>query len=161
MKNISMDQITENIWLGNYAAGENVENLKKHNIKKVICLIEVAYIKYKEGEFDHKIIIMEDDENENIIKYFGECLNFMSCNENVLVHCVVGSSRSASIVIAYLMWKKKMKYEDAYSFVKEKRPIVLPNNGFQEQLKMFEKILEENDYDINKVDFNTIKWKGK
>ena len=38
-------------------------------------------------------------------------------------------------MIAYLMRKNQMKLEEAYSFVKEKREIVNPNQGFRKQLK--------------------------
>ena len=44
------------------------------------------------------------------------------------------------------MYKKKMKYEEAYYFVRNKRNAISPNPGFQEQLKKFEKILEDNNY---------------
>jgi len=91
-----------------------------------------------------------------IIKYFGECLNFMDWEEKTLVHCKIGTSRSATIVIAYLMWKQKMKYDDAYNFVKIKRKRIGPNSGFKEQLKIFENLLIKNDYDLNKIDFNNI-----
>ena len=63
---------------------------------------------------------------------------------------MAGVSRSATIVIAYLMWKKKMKFDEAFSFVQKKRTIV-PNYGFKQQLKLFEKELEKNEYDINKI----------
>ena len=71
---------------------------------------------------------------------------------------MAGASRSATIVIAYLMWIKKMKYEDALNFVISKRPIVYPNDGFREQLKMFEKLLDENNYNIDKINFSEIKY---
>ena len=58
----------------------------------------------------------------------------------------MGISRSPTIVISYLMYKEKMKFEEAYDFVKEKRKVISPNSGFQEQLKKFETILEENNY---------------
>ena len=74
---------------------------------------------------------------------------------------MAGASRSATIVIAYLMWTKKMKYQEALDFVKKKRFIVFPTYGFREQLKMFEKLLIENDYDIDKINFNDIKWEFK
>ena len=69
---------------------------------------------------------------------------------------MIGSSRSATIVIAYIMWKQKMKYDDAYNFVKNKRKIANPNFGFVEQLKIFEEILKENDYNLNNIDFNNL-----
>ena len=72
---------------------------------------------------------------------------------------MAGASRSATIIIAYLMWKKKMKYYDALDFVQKKRFIVDPNDGFKEQLKLFEEELIKNDYDINKINFSEIEWK--
>ena len=59
-------------------------------------------------------------------------------------------------IIAYLMWKQKMKYEEAYNYVKDKRKRIGPNSGFKQQLKILEKLLIQNDYDINKIDFNNI-----
>jgi protein-tyrosine phosphatase len=40
--------------------------------------------------------------------------------DKVFVHCAAGMSRSATIVIAYLMWKQKMLLSDAIDFVKKK-----------------------------------------
>ena len=48
----------------------------------------------------------------------------------MLVHCQQGVSRSASIVIAFLIKKFKVCYKDALDFVKKKRSIVNPNEGF-------------------------------
>jgi len=47
------------------------------------------------------------------------------------VHCAAGVSRSASIVIAYLMKINHWTFENAYSFVKSKRKIIDPNFGFK------------------------------
>jgi dual specificity MAP kinase phosphatase len=59
-------------------------------------------------------------------------------NSKVLVHCQAGVSRSPTIVIAYLMRKLKLKMNDAYGKVREKRPIVAPNLIFMSQLMDFE-----------------------
>ena len=40
------------------------------------------------------------------------------------------------------------------NFIQKNRFIVYPNEGFREQLKLFENELKKNDYDINKI-----KWK--
>jgi len=46
------------------------------------------------------------------------------------VHCYAGVSRSATIVIAYLMAEMNMGFMDAFSFTKSKRFVVFPNFGF-------------------------------
>ena len=55
-------------------------------------------------------------------------------NENILVHCQQGVSRSASIVIAYLMYSNDITYEESYAHVRCCRPVVSPNTGFIFQL---------------------------
>lgn len=53
-------------------------------------------------------------------------------------------SRSATIVISYLMKKfPEMTWNKALRFVKSKRPIVSPNEGFLRQLKSYERLLEK------------------
>jgi protein-tyrosine phosphatase len=65
-------------------------------------------------------------------------------------------SRSASIVIAYLMWKEHIKFKEAFDFVKEKRHSIEPNGGFIMQLKYFESLLNENNYDLRKINFKKL-----
>jgi len=49
----------------------------------------------------------------------------------VLVHCAAGVSRSSSNVIAYLMRRKKnMSFNEAFNFVKKRRPVICPNYRF-------------------------------
>ena len=57
------------------------------------------------------------------------------------------------------MWTQHLKYKEALEKVKEKRPLVGPNEGFEKQLEMFEKYLIDNDYDIEKIKFKEIEWK--
>ncbi len=156
----TINEIKDGLWLGDNYAANNIKDLKKKGIKKILTVMNQTGPIYKsEDGFIHKKFELSDFESENIIKYFGECLNFIDGKEKVLVHCMAGASRSATIIIAYLMWKDKMKYDDALDFVQKKRFIVYPNEGFREQLKLFENELKKNDYNINKIKFNEIKWK--
>ena len=154
-----IDEIIENLYLGNFSASENIQQLKDLGIKKVLSVVDFNdFPNYKDENIIHKSVEVSDFDYQNIIQYFGECLNFIKGEEKILVHCMAGASRSATIVIAYLMWIQKMKFDDALNFVNSKRPIVDPNDGFREQLKIFEKLLEDNNFDIDNINFSEIKW---
>uniref|UniRef100_A0A6B2LJQ5 protein-tyrosine-phosphatase n=1 Tax=Arcella intermedia TaxID=1963864 RepID=A0A6B2LJQ5_9EUKA len=61
--------------------------------------------------------------------------------ERVLVHCDAGISRSATMVIAFLIKIQNMTLPNALKFLKTKRPEVEPNHGFLYQLFSYEKSL--------------------
>ena len=59
----------------------------------------------------------------------------------VLVHCVAGVSRSATICLAYLVSHNHMSLQQAWQHVKKVRPWVKPNKGFLQQLSDWEKMM--------------------
>ena len=156
-----MDKITDTIYLGNINSA-NIDNLKKENIKKVLTVIDNRIPLYKKDHnINHKIISVADLPTANIIKYFGESLRFIEGDEKILIHCIAGQSRSATIVIAFIMWKQKLSYEEAFKLVNQKRSVAFPNFGFREQLQIFEKLLKDNEFDINQINFHSIEKHGK
>ena len=158
----NIHEITENLYLGNLSAAEDIDKLKELGIKKVLSVLEeINWPKYEDSQFMHKALSIQDVDKQNIIKYFGESLNFIKGDDKVLVHCAAGVSRSASIVVAYIMWDKKMSFKDAFEFVESKRKYINPNPSFKEQLQLFEKELIEKNYDIDKIKFEEIKWEPK
>ncbi|KAM9031196.1 dual specificity protein phosphatase 19 isoform 2-T2 [Sarcophilus harrisii] len=56
----------------------------------------------------------------------------------VLVHCNAGVSRSAAIIIGFLMSTEKITFTSAFSLVKNARPAICPNSGFMEQLQAYQ-----------------------
>jgi protein-tyrosine phosphatase len=80
--------------------------------------------------------------NYDLSAHFDVSINFLNewlNKTNVLVHCFAGISRSATITIAYLMKENKWSFLNAHAYVKERRGIIGPNMGFQNQLMNFEK----------------------
>ncbi|KAG5498232.1 hypothetical protein JIQ42_03036 [Leishmania sp. Namibia] len=100
----------------------------------------------------------EDTPSYNIDQHFLECVVLMeivlrsrkgydSVSEEdyatvpaVAVHCMVGVSRSASIVAAYVMKKYGVSLGEALSLIRCTRPVVQPNPGFQRQLSIWENL---------------------
>ena len=66
------------------------------------------------------------------IKKIQENTNKEEKESNILIHCYMGSSRSASLVLYYLMKNGTnsqgtlMTHEEALNFLKNKRPIINP-----------------------------------
>lgn len=58
----------------------------------------------------------------------------------ILVHCAVGVSRSASLVLAYLMIHQHFSLLDAIKTIKQHRWI-FPNRGFLKQLRALDATL--------------------
>ncbi|KAK4281966.1 hypothetical protein QN277_013403 [Acacia crassicarpa] len=86
---------------------------------------------------------LRDTENENILDYLDVSLNFIDRSRkdgSVLVHCFAGVSRSAAIITAYLMRSEHLSQEDALQSLRNSCEFVCPNDGFLEQLKMFEEM---------------------
>jgi atypical dual specificity phosphatase len=66
-----------------------------------------------------------------------------------IVHCMLGVSRSTSLVLAYLMKYRKMSLKSSFELVSARRPIVRPNPGFWKQLIEYEKKLSSTQISSN------------
>eukprot|EP01061_Rhynchopus_euleeides_P034139 TRINITY_DN57855_c0_g1_i1.p1 TRINITY_DN57855_c0_g1~~TRINITY_DN57855_c0_g1_i1.p1 ORF type:complete len:397 (+),score=66.20 TRINITY_DN57855_c0_g1_i1:157-1191(+) len=86
-------------------------------------------------------VVVNDTCDANIEAYFERAFAFidkaLDAKGKVLVQCQKGISRSATLVIAYLMQYHKWPFEKAFDFVKERRSIINPNLGFVLTLEKF------------------------
>jgi hypothetical protein len=83
-----------------------------------------------------------DDCTYHISNYIKEAMEFIdnasnNKNGNILIHCYMGSSRSASMVLAYLIYKYNYSLSDALLFLKDKRNIVNINVNFIDDIKTY------------------------
>lgn len=119
-------KITDHLYLSSFV-GATETNVSKLGITCIITVCkEVPKLNLKQIE-SIKIDVV-DRPNESLIKYFdylSDKIKDISDRKGiVLVHCVAGVSRSATIVLAYLMKHCKMMLRDAHDYVKSKRPFV-------------------------------------
>eukprot|EP01114_Cavostelium_apophysatum_P011070 TRINITY_DN25245_c0_g1_i1.p1 TRINITY_DN25245_c0_g1~~TRINITY_DN25245_c0_g1_i1.p1 ORF type:complete len:297 (-),score=34.59 TRINITY_DN25245_c0_g1_i1:2-841(-) len=122
----------------------NVTTLRSKGITHVLTVARECafYGTLYAGEvgITHKVLPLEDDPTEFILRHFDETYKFIEEGRKqggVLVHCMAGISRSASVVIAFIMKLNKSQYEETMLLVKKKRGIVFPNEGFQRQLQLY------------------------
>jgi protein-tyrosine phosphatase len=145
-----MDKITDKVYLSDCFEADKEDQLLKNNIKRVYSCCGSLSCTYSDKSIIQKRIEIEDSSEANIIKYFKDALKFIDASDKVLVHCFAGVSRSATLVIAYFMWKNKKPYKEMYEFVNKHRSIG-PNFGFRKQLLIFESKLKAANYDLDKI----------
>lgn len=61
----------------------------------------------------------------------------------VLVHCWAGISRSATVCIAYIMYKLELSFDQAFDLVMSRRSVIDPNINFIQQLQKFQTYLQQ------------------
>ena len=138
-----INMVCDGLYIGDAEAASELGMLEELKIQRIISLgNEKEGKKYKYFEnIEYLKIVIDDNDNENIYKYFAICNKFISLgfdSANVLVHCHKGVSRSATIVIAYLMYTYKTDFYTAFQKLKSVRPIEKPNEGFMKQLQEYQ-----------------------
>jgi protein-tyrosine phosphatase len=143
-----LSPIIDKLYLSCFIGAIN-ENTIKHN--KIDCIVKMYGNEDKNGPYKYhqNIEYLElnafDVPEYKISKDFVKCFKFINDNirknKNVLVHCHAGISRSATIVIMYLMVKYKLTLTKAYEYVKSRRSIIRPNSGFYAELLRLDKFL--------------------
>lgn len=93
----------------------------------------------------YRTFYIKDSKIEDIGCIFFDFINHLeaifasSDDVRVLIHCVLGVSRSVTLSMAFLMHSYKMTFRHCFNFVKDKRGVASPNLGFVSQLLDFEK----------------------
>jgi hypothetical protein len=140
-----MTTILSSLFLGAYNSASSLEELKYFGITDIVNVARELRNKFPE-KFSYYDLLFDDDVNQRITAYLDDTVDYIhmliSNNCKVFVHCYMGVSRSASIVIAYLIKYNYMTYDEAFKFVSEKR-YVKPNKGFEKELREFSKKYED------------------
>ncbi|XP_015268389.1 PREDICTED: dual specificity protein phosphatase 12 isoform X2 [Gekko japonicus] len=98
-----------------------------------------------EGELEAVLRVpLLDEPLSDLLSHLDACAAFISRARKgggaVLVRCHAGVSRSVAVVTAYLMKANNLPFEEAYAFVRSLRPEAKMNEGFEWQLKLYERM---------------------
>lgn len=151
-----MQEVIPNLFIGDYAASQDVAALEAEGIKAVVSASKLLPALFSPAKltssavrqpYDSSLslhrIPVDDTSNTNIICHFQAANDFIRAararGEGVLVHCQAGVSRSTTIVCAYLMKEVGLNAEQAVEMVRAVRPEVDPTHAFLHQLEMYER----------------------
>ena len=135
-----MSEILENLWLGPIDLIHDYEFLLENRITHVLSLfdINVSTPEIVVLNIKQKSIKICDTDDAPIGDHFESCVAFVESaltgSGGVYVHCFAGISRSPSVVAAYLIKSRGMGASEALDFIKARRPVIDPNDGFRAAL---------------------------
>ncbi|XP_062352321.1 dual specificity protein phosphatase 13B-like [Cinclus cinclus] len=140
-----VDQVWPNIYLGDAWAARSKTTLQSLNITHILNAADGPYSintgakYYTDLQIEYYGVEAFDDPSFDLSTFFYDAANFIgkalnSPGGKVFVHCAMGVSRSATLVLAFLMIHENMTLVDALKTVSAHRNIC-PNSGFLSQLR--------------------------
>ena len=139
---IEPTKIVDNIYLGNAYNASNFNQLDELNINTIINVTnEIPNYFDNIQEYDYLKININDTNSDSIKNFFDESNQYIKDiqqqkpDKNILIHCYMGSSRSATILTAYLLKNFNLNPKQAFSLLQEKRPVVNINTQFWDELQ--------------------------
>jgi len=123
-----MDQVADNVWVGDYQDAQDTEEIKEHSIQTVINLSLRQSVEIDSVRNLH--IALQDssrNEQEQFNQAFQAVLREISKDQNVLVHCNIGVSRSISVTAAAVAERDDRSLRDVLNEIEQKRPVANPH----------------------------------
>ena len=150
---LPIERVDEHVYIGNKIGAEDIVYLKNNGITHIInTAAEVPnYHESTTGIRYFKLQLTDDPRPsvDNLLKILEPCYNFITSavsssggRARVLVHCAAGVSRSASVVVYYLMKKNTMGFQKALAKLRTVRHWVNPNPWYCSQLQDAQTIIE-------------------
>ncbi|GFO42042.1 dual specificity protein phosphatase 19 [Plakobranchus ocellatus] len=137
-EDLQVAEVRPFLLMGSQDVAHDMETLRKHGVTHILNVatgVENMFPK----DFVYQTQEIRDLPEFPIFHGFEKAINFIdNCRKGngiVLVHCNAGISRSAAIVMAYLIQMEGMNVNDAFSYLRSKRPATCPNPGFLIQLE--------------------------
>ncbi|XP_037068784.1 protein phosphatase Slingshot-like [Pollicipes pollicipes] len=135
-------RIFDHLYLGSEWNASDIEELKRNGIGHIVNVTR-EIDNFFPGRFQYLNVRVYDEEATELLKHWDKTFKFIakakSEGSRVLVHCRMGVSRSAAVVMAYAMKAYGWSYEKAFKYVKRSRGCVKPNASFLRQLETYQR----------------------
>ena len=142
-----IEEVDNDVFIGNQRSSQNIDLLYSNGITHILIVAAEIEPAFPE-QFIYKQIHLEDDPMVDVASFFPEAHEFIEqaigSNDKVLVHCAKGISRSATVVLSYLMKKHGLTYKVAMSKLREKYEFADPNFGFLMALQEYEEAISQS-----------------
>ncbi len=133
------------LYLGSMQDANDVAALTSSGISHILCMAEEAPLTVRSDSLGPTLQFLHlpvgDNLSSNLEVHFPAAFTFLDgaklAGGRVLVHCQMGISRSATVVIAYVMRSLRLSYEEALNYVRHRRRVIDPNLTFLNQLMAF------------------------
>ncbi|CAG04828.1 unnamed protein product, partial [Tetraodon nigroviridis] len=139
----AVNEVWPNLYVGDALTAQNKAGLANLGITHVLnaahgpCRIDTGPQFYDDTSIRYHGVEASDCKVFDLRPFFSDAAQFIHealwQQGKVLVHCARGISRSAALVLAYLMLREGLTLVEAVEAVRRHRNI-LPNAGFLEQL---------------------------
>ena len=156
MKGLETDEIQQGLWLGSMGDAAYLPFREYAKISHIVNMsaeaqppvnpegVEIMCLAWRDSENQGKSEIKNGFKNlMKATKFINDAITSGGC---VMVHCTQGVSRSAATVVSYLMQYKGMDIVDAIALVKQKHPVALKPNRFQNMLTEFNFYMKTQEY---------------
>ena len=145
-----ISKIEPGLYLGDLHSSSDLQILTDNSISALISVTDANSVKWSSpenralvSEDSHMVIPCFDTDAQDLLIELARICDFIEEHQGaepqraVLVHCTAGVSRSATVVVAYLMRKYRKTMKDGIRVVQKKRKI-RPNANFLAQLAVWE-----------------------
>lgn len=141
-----LQEVVSNVFISNVFGARSKAKLQDKGISRiVVAAAELDMFHESQPDLEYLRLPLADNPGQKLMPSLAEGCDFIqkarSEGRACLVHCAGGGSRSASVVIGFLLRHESSDFpsvEAALQHLKAVRPIVEPNWGFLEQLREFE-----------------------
>jgi dual specificity phosphatase 12 len=134
-----MDQILPGLWVGDLHSAKDADALTANNIHSILTVMRGRF-SVPETFFRHQIPL-DDVEDADVLQHMIPSITFIQAEldkgKGILVHCQAGTSRSATIAAAYIMYSQNVDASTAIDLIRKVRSSISPNAGFIVQLEIF------------------------